>query len=101
MITKGQRVTVMGLGRFGGGLGVSQWLLDQGAKVVLTDLATEEELSDQIELIKHHKNISLFLENIAMKISLTLILSLLIQQYRNRGTTLFTGSVGIRCESLN
>ena len=61
MITKGQRVTVMGLGRFGGGLGVSQWLLDQGAKVVLTDLATEEELSDQIELIKHHKNISLVL----------------------------------------
>lgn len=61
MITKGDRVTVMGLGRFGGGLGVSQWLLDQGAKVLLTDLATEEELSDQIELIKHHKNITLVL----------------------------------------
>ena len=38
-----KNVTVMGLGRFGGGLGVTRWLLDQGAKVLLTDLANEDE----------------------------------------------------------
>jgi UDP-N-acetylmuramoylalanine--D-glutamate ligase len=61
VITKGERVTVMGLGRFGGGLGVSQWLLDEGANVLLTDLATEEELFDQIEPLKHHPNITFVL----------------------------------------
>ena len=28
------RATVMGLGRFGGGLGVTNWLLDPGANVL-------------------------------------------------------------------
>lgn len=35
----------MGLGRFGGGLGVTRWLLDKGCSVVLTDLGTEDDLS--------------------------------------------------------
>jgi UDP-N-acetylmuramoylalanine--D-glutamate ligase len=51
----------MGLGRFGGGLGAVQWLLERGAKVLLTDLATEEELSDQIDQLKHHPNITFVL----------------------------------------
>ncbi len=44
----GQRVVVMGLGRFGGGLGVTRWLLGQGARVTLTDLLGEEELAEQL-----------------------------------------------------
>lgn len=32
-------VTVMGLGRFGGGVGVTRWLVEQGADVLLTDTA--------------------------------------------------------------
>lgn len=34
----------MGLGRFGGGLGVAKWLHAQGARVLVTDLATAEAL---------------------------------------------------------
>lgn len=45
---QGQRVTVMGLGRFGGGAGVTRWLVKQGAHVTLTDLAREEELRDSL-----------------------------------------------------
>ncbi len=38
------RVTVMGLGRFGGGLGVTRWLAERGAKVLVTDLAPADSL---------------------------------------------------------
>lgn len=41
---KGRRVTVMGLGRFGGGVGVTRWLAERGARVLVTDLDTEENL---------------------------------------------------------
>jgi UDP-N-acetylmuramoylalanine--D-glutamate ligase len=41
---EGKRVVVMGLGRFGGGLGAARWLVDQGARVLVTDLAPPERL---------------------------------------------------------
>lgn len=41
----------MGLGRFGGGVGVSRWLADQGAHVLVTDTAPEEQLSASIEAL--------------------------------------------------
>ncbi|MEQ8770991.1 MAG: UDP-N-acetylmuramoyl-L-alanine--D-glutamate ligase [Phycisphaerales bacterium] len=40
----GQRWVVMGLGRFGGGLGVTRWLASQGADVLVTDTAEEDDL---------------------------------------------------------
>ena len=43
-----ERCTVMGLGRFGGGLGVTRWLLDQGCTVCVTDLAEAGELADSL-----------------------------------------------------
>ena len=46
---KETRCTVMGLGRFGGGLGVTRWLLDRGCPVTLTDLADEDALSLHFE----------------------------------------------------
>ena len=33
----GKTVTVIGLGRFGGGVGVTQWLCAQGARVIVSD----------------------------------------------------------------
>ncbi len=39
----------MGLGRFGGGLGVTRWLAGQGANVLLTDLDTAERLADPLK----------------------------------------------------
>ncbi|MEE2908581.1 MAG: UDP-N-acetylmuramoyl-L-alanine--D-glutamate ligase [Planctomycetota bacterium] len=43
-----KRCTVMGLGRFGGGLGVTRWLLDQGYTVCVTDLSGSDELTDSL-----------------------------------------------------
>ncbi len=40
----GQRWVVMGLGRFGGGLGVTRWLASQGADVLVTDTAEADDL---------------------------------------------------------
>lgn len=45
---QGQRVTVMGLGQFGGGLGVTKWLLSQGAIVTLTDADPAEKLAQPL-----------------------------------------------------
>lgn len=39
---------VMGLGRFGGGLGVTRWLLDHGARVIVTDTDDEKTLQDAL-----------------------------------------------------
>ncbi len=44
----------MGLGRFGGGLGVTKWLLKQGAEVLVTDVAQESALSLQIAELGTH-----------------------------------------------
>ena len=48
----GRRITVMGLGRFGGGVGVTRWLCSQGASVTVTDLARQDELVEPVELIR-------------------------------------------------
>ncbi len=45
-------VTVMGLGRFGGGAGVTRWLCSQGAQVLLTDLEPADKLEDSIKGIQ-------------------------------------------------
>ncbi len=49
---KGKRVLVMGLGVHGGGLGVAQWLVKQGAHVTVTDLKKAEELKGSIEALR-------------------------------------------------
>ncbi|TVQ63492.1 MAG: UDP-N-acetylmuramoyl-L-alanine--D-glutamate ligase [Phycisphaerales bacterium] len=48
----GKRVVVMGLGRFGGGVGVTRWLCEQGADVLLTDLDDEARLAASLESIR-------------------------------------------------
>ncbi len=44
----GCKVTVMGLGRFGGGLGAVRFLTAHGARVTVTDLLTAEDLSEPL-----------------------------------------------------
>jgi len=46
-----RRVLVMGLGRFGGGAGVTRWLVEQGARVRLTDLTSEDNLRGSLHSI--------------------------------------------------
>ncbi len=45
----GQRVTVMGLGRFGGGVGVTRWLAEAGACVTVTDLQDDANLAPALQ----------------------------------------------------
>ena len=44
----GRKVTVVGLGRFGGGIGVTKWLCGQGAEVTVSDRASADELAGSI-----------------------------------------------------
>jgi len=53
----GKNVLVMGLGRFGGGVDVAKFAAGAGAKVVITDLATEQQLSESIEKLKEFPDI--------------------------------------------
>ena len=46
-----KRVTVMGLGGFGGGVGVTRWLAAQGARVTVTDRAEPEKLQASLAAI--------------------------------------------------
>ena len=46
-----KRVTVIGLGRFGGGVGVTRWLARTGAKVLVTDNQSPEILTTSLEQI--------------------------------------------------
>ena len=45
---RGKRVTVMGLGTRGGGLGVARWLVGQGAVVTVTDAKPAAALADPL-----------------------------------------------------
>jgi len=49
---EGRRVVVMGLGRFGGGVGVTRWLAERGADVLVTDKEPGERLEDSVAKIK-------------------------------------------------
>jgi UDP-N-acetylmuramoylalanine--D-glutamate ligase len=46
---RGLRVLVMGLGSFGGGLGVVRHLIEQGAQVTITDTRPAEKLQESIK----------------------------------------------------
>ncbi len=48
----GKTVLIMGLGRFGGGVDVAKFAHTAGAKVIVTDVASAEQLSDSIEKLK-------------------------------------------------
>jgi len=45
---RGRRVTVMGLGQFGGGIGVTRYLVARGARVTLTDRDPPKKLEEPL-----------------------------------------------------
>ena len=49
---KGKKVTVMGLGLHGGGIGAAKWLLNHGAKVTVTDLKDEKTLGKSLSEVE-------------------------------------------------
>lgn len=48
MAFAGKRITIMGLGFFGGTIGLAKYLVTQGAQVTLTDLKSAVELHDSV-----------------------------------------------------
>ena len=49
---RGKRVTVMGLGLFGGGVGATRFLSEHGAHVTVTDKRSPADLAESLEQIK-------------------------------------------------
>ena len=49
---EGRKITVMGLGLFGGGLGLTEFLCKSGAKVLVTDLRDADTLRPSITPLK-------------------------------------------------
>jgi UDP-N-acetylmuramoylalanine--D-glutamate ligase len=47
-----KRVTVMGLGSFGGGIGAASFLAGQSARVTVTDLKSEHDLAESITALR-------------------------------------------------
>lgn len=54
---KNKKVTVFGLGLHGGGVGTVKFLVENGAKVIVTDIKTKEQLALSLEKLKNLKNI--------------------------------------------
>lgn len=54
---KNKKVTVMGLGLHGGGIGTVRFLSGVGAKVIVTDLKSKEALEPSLEKLKALKNV--------------------------------------------
>ncbi|TRZ82705.1 UDP-N-acetylmuramoyl-L-alanine--D-glutamate ligase [bacterium] len=58
---KNLKVTVMGLGLHGGGVGSAEFLARQGAKVLVTDLKSAQKLKLSLNYLKKYKNIQFIL----------------------------------------
>jgi UDP-N-acetylmuramoylalanine--D-glutamate ligase len=57
----GKKVLVMGLGRFGGGVDAAKFATKAGANVIVTDLASHEQLSDSISQLEEFPDIEFHL----------------------------------------
>ncbi|MEK7514345.1 MAG: UDP-N-acetylmuramoyl-L-alanine--D-glutamate ligase [Patescibacteria group bacterium] len=57
----GKKITLMGLGLLGRGVGDAQFLAECGADLIVTDLKTRTQLSSSIRKLSHFKNIKFIL----------------------------------------
>ena len=58
---QGKKITVMGLGLLGRGVGDAAFLAECGAELIVTDLKSEIFLADSLAKLEHHKNITFVL----------------------------------------
>ncbi|MHC4727042.1 MAG: UDP-N-acetylmuramoyl-L-alanine--D-glutamate ligase, partial [Planctomycetota bacterium] len=56
-----KKVLIMGLGRFGGGVDCAEFAARAGAKVIITDSASPEKLSDSIDKLNEFPDIEFHL----------------------------------------
>src|SRR5262245_48251993 len=54
---KGKKITVMGLGLLGRGVGDAVFLAECGAELTVTDIKTKEQLKRSLDKLKKFKNI--------------------------------------------
>lgn len=52
---KGKKITVMGLGLLGRGIGYTKFFVECGADLIVTDLKTKEQLKASVEAIKNYE----------------------------------------------
>src|SRR3989344_9246312 len=55
---KKKKITVIGLGLLGRGLGDAIFLAEHGAELIVTDLRDEKDLAPSLAKLKHYKNIN-------------------------------------------
>ncbi len=55
---RGKKITVMGLGLLGRGVGDAKFLAESGAELIVTDLKSEEELRTSLDVLKGFSNIT-------------------------------------------
>jgi UDP-N-acetylmuramoylalanine--D-glutamate ligase len=60
-IFAGKRITVMGLGLLGRGIGDAAYLAEMGAEVIVTDLKSAEDLRDSVGQLRQYENIQFVL----------------------------------------
>lgn len=60
-VFQGKKVTVMGLGLLGRGVGDAAYLAEMGAEVIVTDLKTEDELAESVLMLRDYANITFVL----------------------------------------
>ncbi len=58
---RGKRITVMGLGVLGRGVGDTHYLAECGADLIVTDIKSREDLAESVEKLKAFKNIKFVL----------------------------------------
>ncbi|OGG40595.1 UDP-N-acetylmuramoylalanine--D-glutamate ligase [Candidatus Kaiserbacteria bacterium GWA2_50_9] len=58
---RGKRITVMGLGLLGRGVGDTHYLAECGAELIVTDLKTREELAESVAQLESFPNITFVL----------------------------------------
>lgn len=58
---KNKKITVMGVGLHGGGVGIIKFLAKQGAKITATDLRSKEELKKSLEILAGLDNVEYIL----------------------------------------
>jgi UDP-N-acetylmuramoylalanine--D-glutamate ligase len=58
---KGKKITVMGLGLLGRGVGDARYLAECGAELIVTDLKATEELASSVAVLKEFSNVTFVL----------------------------------------
>jgi len=54
---KGNKITLMGLGLLGRGVGDAEFFAKEGAELIVTDLKTKSELKESLDKLRKYKNI--------------------------------------------